>query len=94
MDIYIGNPDYQYIKLLFMSVIIKGRSKQNLARFLMLTDTNGYPSPIQPDKASTDKDYNAAITYCVENVDQIGVVCGTHNETITIRTFIFPNYWE
>jgi proline dehydrogenase len=41
---------------------------------------NGYPSPIQPDKASTDQDYNAAITYCAENVEQIGVVCGTHNE--------------
>jgi proline dehydrogenase len=41
----------------------------------------GYPSPIQPDKASTDNDYNAAITYCVEHIKQIGVVCGTHNET-------------
>lgn len=40
----------------------------------------GYPSPIQPDKESTDKDYNAAITYCVENIQQVGVVCGTHNE--------------
>jgi proline dehydrogenase len=41
----------------------------------------GYPSPIQPDKTSTDKDYNAAVTYCIENISQIGVVCGTHNET-------------
>jgi len=40
----------------------------------------GYPSPIQPDKKSTDQDYNAAITYCVENIAEIGVVCGTHNE--------------
>jgi len=40
----------------------------------------GYPSPIQPDKTATDRDYNAAITYCAENVAQIGVVCGTHNE--------------
>jgi proline dehydrogenase len=40
----------------------------------------GYPSPIQPDKVSTDNDYNAAITYCVENIAQVGVVCGTHNE--------------
>jgi proline dehydrogenase len=40
----------------------------------------GYESPIQPDKASTDKDYNAAITYCAEHVEEIGVVCGTHNE--------------
>ena len=40
----------------------------------------GYASPIQPDKVSTDNDYNAAITYCVENINHIGVVCGTHNE--------------
>jgi len=40
----------------------------------------GYPSPIQPDKKSTDQDYDAAITYCVENIAEIGIVCGTHNE--------------
>lgn len=40
----------------------------------------GYPSPIQPDKETTDRDYNAAITYCAAHVEQIGVVCGTHNE--------------
>ncbi|WP_200890742.1 proline dehydrogenase family protein [Pedobacter lusitanus] len=41
----------------------------------------GYPSPIQPDKETTDRDYNEAITYCVDHIEQIGVVCGTHNET-------------
>jgi len=40
----------------------------------------GYTSPIQPDKDATDRDYNEAITYCVDHVEQIGVVCGTHNE--------------
>ncbi len=40
----------------------------------------GYPSPIQPDKETTDKDYNEAITYCVDHIERIGVVCGTHNE--------------
>lgn len=40
----------------------------------------GYASPIQPDKETTDRDYNAAITYCADHVEQIGVVCGTHNE--------------
>jgi proline dehydrogenase len=38
----------------------------------------GYESPIQPDKASTDRDYNAALKYCIEN--DISVVCGSHNE--------------
>lgn len=39
-----------------------------------------YPSPIQPDKAATDRDYNEALRFCVENIDTIGFVCGTHNE--------------
>jgi len=40
----------------------------------------GYPSPIQPDKASTDRDYNAAVKYCVENIQTIHLVSGSHNE--------------
>lgn len=40
----------------------------------------GYRSPIQPDKAATDLDYNAALAYCIENIGQVGIVCGTHNE--------------
>jgi len=37
-------------------------------------------SPIQPDKESTDKDYNAAIAYCLEHVQNIAVVIASHNE--------------
>ena len=40
----------------------------------------GYPSPIQPDKASTDRDYNLAIEFCVENHHRISLFAGTHNE--------------
>lgn len=40
----------------------------------------GYPSPIQPDKKSTDKDYNAAIKFCADHIDHIAIVAGTHNE--------------
>jgi proline dehydrogenase len=40
----------------------------------------GYPSPIQPDKQSTDRDYDAALDYCLEHVDEIAFVAGTHNE--------------
>ena len=39
-----------------------------------------YPSPIQPDKAATDKHYDDSLTFCVKNIAQIGIVCGTHNE--------------
>ncbi|TKC10675.1 proline dehydrogenase [Pedobacter polaris] len=40
----------------------------------------GYPSPIQPDKAATDKDYDESLRFCVKHIEQIGIVCGTHNE--------------
>lgn len=40
----------------------------------------GYPSPINVDKAATDADYNAALTYCVEHLNQVFLVAGTHNE--------------
>jgi len=40
----------------------------------------GYPSPIQPDKASTDRDYDAAVRYCLEQLDSTALFIGTHNE--------------
>lgn len=39
-----------------------------------------YDSPIQPDKAATDRDYDLAIDYCLENIEDIAFVAGTHNE--------------
>ena len=39
-----------------------------------------YTSPIQPDKQSTDRDYDAAVEYCLDNIDTIALVAGTHNE--------------
>ncbi len=38
----------------------------------------GYPDPIQPNKEASDRDYDAAIKFCVEN--GISLVCATHNE--------------
>jgi len=40
----------------------------------------GYPTPIQKSKEDTDKDYNAALTFCVEHIDNIAVCVATHNE--------------
>jgi proline dehydrogenase len=39
-----------------------------------------YPSPIQPDKASSDRDYNAALEFCVEHLDIISMIVASHNE--------------
>lgn len=40
----------------------------------------GYTDPIQPDKESTDRDFNLALAYCLKNIDSISLVCGSHNE--------------
>lgn len=40
----------------------------------------GYQDPIQPDKESTDRDYNACLKLVVENIDLVEFVAGTHNE--------------
>jgi proline dehydrogenase len=39
-----------------------------------------YPSPIQADKVHTDRDYNAALQFCVQHHGRIAFVAGTHNE--------------
>jgi proline dehydrogenase len=40
----------------------------------------GYPSPIQPDKESTDRDYNAGLEFSIEHLDRISVIVASHNE--------------
>ncbi|MDB5026206.1 MAG: proline dehydrogenase [Mucilaginibacter sp.] len=40
----------------------------------------GYTCLIQPDKQSTDKDYDAALHFCIDNISRIAFVAGTHNE--------------
>ena len=39
-----------------------------------------YTSPIQPDKESTDRDFDAALTVCFNNRDIVATCLGTHNE--------------
>lgn len=40
----------------------------------------GYPSPIQPDKISCDNDFNAALKFAVDQIENCAICCGTHNE--------------
>ena len=40
----------------------------------------GYECLIQPDKASTDRDYDTALHFCMDNLDTLAFVAGTHNE--------------
>lgn len=40
----------------------------------------GYPDPIQPNKEATDRDYDAAVRFCMEHLDVIAVMIASHNE--------------
>ncbi|MDI9320327.1 MAG: proline dehydrogenase family protein [Phycisphaerales bacterium] len=39
-----------------------------------------YPSPVQPNKNSSDRDYDAAVDFCIERLDKLYLFIGTHNE--------------
>ncbi|NIG53693.1 proline dehydrogenase family protein [Chitinophaga sp. Cy-1792] len=41
---------------------------------------NNYPTPIQPSKEATDRDYDAGVAFCMNNLDKLGLFVGTHNE--------------
>lgn len=39
-----------------------------------------YASPIQHDKSSSDRDYNEAVKFCLENIDRVSFCIASHNE--------------
>jgi proline dehydrogenase len=41
----------------------------------------GTASPIQPDKESTDRDYNAALEFSIAHLDRIALIVASHNES-------------
>jgi proline dehydrogenase len=46
----------------------------------------GYPSPIQPDKESTDRDYNRAIELCMAHLEKTAFIVASHNEYSNLFT--------
>jgi proline dehydrogenase len=48
-------------------------------------EEKGYPSPIQPDKTATDRDFDAAVAYCLQHIDRIAFCAGTHNEASSLK---------
>jgi proline dehydrogenase len=40
----------------------------------------GYQNPIQPSKEATDRDFNAGVKYCLDNLQDMALCCGSHNE--------------
>lgn len=48
-------------------------------------EENNYPSPIQDTKEDTDRDYDAAIEFCIDNIHRIAICAGTHNENSSMK---------
>lgn len=42
---------------------------------------SGYENPIQSSKDNTDVDYNNALEYCLNHIDDFAICAGTHNES-------------
>ena len=47
--------------------------------------SKGYPSPIQPNKASTDKDFDLALEFLINHKEVFCVCAGTHNEQSSLH---------
>lgn len=45
---------------------------------------HGYADPIQPNKAATDRDFDAAVELCLRNIDAVAFCAGTHNEASSL----------
>ena len=43
-------------------------------------EENRYPSPIYPTKEATDKGFNDAVRFCIDHLNEVGVMIATHNE--------------
>ena len=43
-------------------------------------EEKGYPTPICASKQATDENYDAAVSYMLDNIDMMAVFAGTHNE--------------
>jgi proline dehydrogenase len=43
-------------------------------------EKKGYEDPMQQSKEATDKDFNLALKFCIENIENISFCCASHNE--------------
>lgn len=50
----------------------------------------GYPSPIQPNKESTDRDYDEAVSICMGKIALVSIIVASHNENSTLLAATAP----
>lgn len=46
-----------------------------------------YPDPIQIDKLHTDTDFDEAVKYCIDNINEIAFIVASHNEQSNLLTY-------
>lgn len=51
----------------------------------------GYISPVQINKKATDDDYNRAIDFCFEHLEDLALFIGTHNEDSCLKAIRLMN---
>ena len=83
---------YRHDRLFFLEECLKKAKKSNISYGIKLvrgaymekerkrSEDMGYPSPIQPNKEATDRDYDIALDYILKNINYFSLVAGTHNE--------------
>jgi proline dehydrogenase len=51
----------------------------------------GYPDPIQKNKENTDNDFDAAVGYCIQNINDIAFIVASHNDKSNLLTYDLLN---
>ena len=52
---------------------------------------NNYQTPICEDKEASDVNFNAAMCYCIDNIEDMSIFIGTHNEVSTYMALQLMN---
>jgi proline dehydrogenase len=70
------NTHFLGFKLVRGAYMEKERARANELKYL---------DPIQPNKESTDRDYNEALNLCIKNIQKVSICAGTHNEVSSLN---------
>lgn len=72
-DIQTAREEHFYLGAKFVRGAYMERERERARRLR-------YEDPIQPDRESTDRDYNLALKISMDNLDVVSIFNGTHNE--------------
>ena len=88
---------YRHDRLIYLQQCLKISKESNIRYGIKLVrgaymekerkraEEHNYPSPIQADKKTTDRDYDLALDVILENIDIFSLVAGTHNEESSLK---------